>query len=184
MSSPDGAPPVATAGAVDRVVRAIDAVSTAAGWLAGWFIVPITLAVTYEVIARYAFHAPTRWSYDVGWMLYGAQFMLAAAYTLLKGGHIRTDVLYERWSAKRRATIDAICYVLFFFPGMLCILYAGAVEAGHAWEIGERTGLRILGVSVPMYVLKGVIPVTAALLLLQGVAELIRCARAIRARAR
>jgi TRAP-type mannitol/chloroaromatic compound transport system permease small subunit len=169
---------------VDRVVRAIDAVSTAAGWLAGWFIVPITLAVTYEVIARYAFHAPTRWSYDVGWMLYGAQFMLAAAYTLLKGGHIRTDVLYERWSAKTRATIDAICYVLFFFPGMVCILYAGAAEARHAWEIGERTGLRILGVSVPMYVLKGVIPVTAALLLLQGVSELIRCARAIRARAR
>ena len=62
MSSPDGAPPVATAGAVDRVVRAIDAVSTAAGWLAGWFIVPITVAVTYEVIARYAFHAPTKWA--------------------------------------------------------------------------------------------------------------------------
>jgi len=74
--------------------------------------------------------------------------------------------------------------VLFFFPGMLCILYAGAVEARQAWEIGERTGLRIFIVSVPMYVLKGVIPLTAALLLLQGVSELIRCARAIRAPAR
>lgn len=169
---------------MDRVIRAIDGVSTAAGWLAGWFIVPITLAVTYEVIARYAFHAPTGWSYEVGWMLYGAQFMLAAAYTLLKGGHIRTDVLYERWSAKRRATVDAVCYVGFFFPGMLCILYAGAVEAAHAWEIGERTGLRILGVGVPMYAVKGVIPLTAALLALQGVSELVRCARVIRGRAR
>ncbi len=167
-------------GAVDRVVRAIDAVSTAAGWLAGWFIVPMTLAVTYEVIARYAFNAPTKWSYDVGWMLYGAQFMLAAAYTLLKGGHIRTDVFYERWSAKTRATVDAVCYVLFFFPGMLCILYAGAVEARQAWEIGERTGLRIVVVSVPMYAVKAVIPVTAALLVLQGVSELIRCARTMR----
>ena len=95
------------------------------------------------MIARYAFDAPTKWSYEVGYMTYGAQFMLAAAYTLLKGGHIRTDVFYERWSAKTRATIDAICYLLFFFPGMLFILYAGPVEAWFAWEIGERTGLRI-----------------------------------------
>jgi TRAP-type mannitol/chloroaromatic compound transport system permease small subunit len=169
---------------VDRIVRAIDAVSTAAGWLAGWFIVPITVAVTYEVVARYAFNAPTKWSYEVGYMLYGAQFMLAAAYTLLKGGHIRTDVLYERWSARTRATVDAVCYVLFFFPGMLCILYAGAVEARQAWEIGERTGLRVVGVSVPMYALKAIIPLTAALLVLQGLAELIRCGRAMRSRDR
>jgi TRAP-type mannitol/chloroaromatic compound transport system permease small subunit len=167
----------------DRLVRSIDAVSTAAGWLAGWFIVPMTVAVSYEVIARYAFNAPTKWSYEAGYMLYGAQFMLAAAYTLLRGGHIRTDVFYERWSPKTRATIDAICYVLFFFPGMACILYAGAVEARYAWEIGERTGLRIISVGMPMYVLKAVIPVTAGLLLLQGVAELIRCARTIRASA-
>jgi TRAP-type mannitol/chloroaromatic compound transport system permease small subunit len=165
---------------VDRVVRAIDAVSTAAGWLAGWLIVPITVAVSWEVIARYAFHAPTKWSYEAGWMLYGAQFMLAASYTLLKGGHIRTDVFYERWSPATRATIDALCYVLFFFPGMLCIFYAGAVEAHHTWQIGERTGLRIATLPVPMYWLKTVIPLTAALLVLQGISELIRCWRVIR----
>ena len=165
---------------LNRVVRAIDAVSTAAGWLAGWFIVPITVAVSYEVIARYAFSAPTKWSYEAGWMLYGAQFMLAASYTLLKGGHIRTDVFYERWSPRTRATIDAICYVLFFFPGMLCIFYAGFVEAHHTWQIGERTGLRIAFVPVPMYWLKAVIPLTAALLVLQGISELIRCTRVIR----
>ena len=169
---------------VDRVVHAIDAVSTAAGWLAGWFIVPMTIAVTWEVIARYAFNAPTKWSYDVGYMLYGAQFMLAAAYTLRQGGHIRTDVFYERWSPRVRATVDAIGYVLFFFPGMLFIFYAGYVEARQAWEIGERTGLRIGSVPVLMYWLKAVIPVTALLLLLQGVSELLRCARTIRGRAR
>ena len=169
---------------LDRLVRAIDGLSTATGWLAGWLIVPMTVAVTWEVVARYAFHAPTRWSYEAGYMLYGAQFMLAAAYTLLKGGHIRTDVLYERWSARRRAGIDAACYVLFFFPGLLCILYAGGVEARHAWEIGERTGLRVAGVPVPMALLKAVIPVTAVLLLLQGVSEVIRCARTRRAAAR
>jgi TRAP-type mannitol/chloroaromatic compound transport system permease small subunit len=166
----------------DRVLTAIDAVSTAAGWLSGGLIVPMTLAVSYEVIARYAFNAPTIWAYDLTYMLYGAQFMLAAAYTLLKGGHIRTDVFYERWSAKTRATIDTVSYVLFFFPGMLFVLYAGGVEAWHSWLIGERsdwTPWRPI-----LYPLKAVIPLTAALLVLQGVAELIRCVRVIRGRPR
>ena len=180
------APPPA-AGVVDRVVRGIDAVSTATGWLAGWLIVPMTLAVAYEVAARYAFNAPTRWSYDVTYMLYGAQFMLAAAYTLLRGGHIRTDVFYERWSAKTRATIDTVSYLLFFFPGMLFILYAGAVEAWFAWEIGERAASWKIGTGtwpIPVYPLKAVIPLTAALLLLQGLSELIKCVRIIRGRPR
>lgn len=158
----------------DRVIALVDAVSTAAGWLAGWLIVPMTVAVAYEVAARYAFNAPTRWAYDLTYMLYGAQFMLAASYTLLKGGHIRTDVFYERWSAKTRATIDAVSYVFFFFPGTLFILYAGAVEARQAWMIGERAG------RFPMYAFKTVIPVTAALLMLQGLSELIKCMRVIR----
>ncbi len=183
MSALRRTPPPPAVGAVDRVVTAIDGVSTAAGWLAGWLIVPMTFAMAYEVVARYAFHAPTKWTYEVGYMTYGAQFMLASAYTLLKGGHIRTDVFYERWSAKTRATIDAICYLLFFFPGLLFILYAGAVEAWFAWEIGERTALRIGSVPWPMYPFKAVIPMTAALLLLQGLSELIRCERAIRGRA-
>jgi len=159
---------------VNRIVGAIDRLSTATGWLAGWLIVPMTLGVAYEVAARYAFNAPTKWAPSLTYMLYGAQFMLAAAYTLLKGGHIRTDVFYERWSAKTRATIDALSYVLFFFPGMLFVLYAGAVMAREAWEIRERAG------GWPLYPLKAVIPLTAALLVLQGLSELIKCARVIR----
>lgn len=183
MSAPRSAAPPPAVGAMDRVVSAIDSVSTAAGWLAGWLIVPMTFAVAYEVAARHVFNAPTKWTYEVGYMTYGAQFMLAAAYTLLKGGHIRTDVFYERWSARTRGTIDAVAYLLFFFPGMAFFLYAGAVEAWFAWEIGERTALRIGSVPWPMYPLKAVIPLTAFLLLLQGVSELIRCGRAIRGRA-
>ena len=166
--------------AIDRVVQVIDAISTATGWIAGWLIVPLTIVVVWEVVARYVFTAPTRWAYDASWQLYGIQFMLASAYTLLKGGHIRTDVLYERWSPKKRAVVDLICYVVFFFPGIAFILYAGSVETRHAWEIGERTGLRLFGITMPIYVLKGTIALTAVLLILQGVAEVIRCARTIR----
>jgi TRAP-type mannitol/chloroaromatic compound transport system permease small subunit len=172
----------APAGAGRRIVAAIDTVSTVAGWLAGWLIVPMTLAVAYEVAARYAFNAPTIWAYDLTYMLYGAQFMLAASYTLLRGGHIRTDVFYERWSARTRALIDAVSYVFFFFPGMLFILYAGGVEAWQSWQIGERsdwTPWRPI-----LYPLKAVIPLSALLLILQGVSELVRCVDAIRGRAR
>jgi TRAP-type mannitol/chloroaromatic compound transport system permease small subunit len=168
--------------AVDRALAAIDALSTATGWLAGWLIVPMTLAVAYEVVARYAFNAPTIWAYDTTYMLFSTQFMLAAAYTLLRGGHIRTDVFYERWSPRTRAIIDAVSYVLFFFPGMAFVLYAGSVEAWHAWEIGERSDWSPWRPVI--YPLKAVIPVTAALLLLQGFSELVKCLRVIRGRAR
>jgi TRAP-type mannitol/chloroaromatic compound transport system permease small subunit len=169
-------------GALDRALSAIEALSTATGWLAGWLIVPMTLGVAYEVAARYAFNAPTVWAYDVTYMLFGAQFMLAAAYTLLRGAHIRTDVFYERWSPRTRATIDAISYVFFFFPGMLFVLYAGGAEAWQSWVIGERsdwTPWRPV-----LYPLKAVIPITAALMLLQGFVELVKCLRVIRGRPR
>ena len=165
-------------GALDRALQVIEALSTATGWIAGWLIVPMTLAIAWEVVARYAFNAPTVWAYDLTYMLFGAQFMLAAAYTLLKGGHIRTDVFYEHWSPRRRATIDAICYLLFFFPGMAFVLYAGGVEAWHSFLIGERsdwTPWRPI-----IWPLKAVIPITAALMLLQGFVEVVKCLRTIR----
>ena len=178
MSQPIGPPAPPAPGALDRVITAIERLSTATGWLASWLIVPMTLAVTYEVAARYAFNAPTIWAYDLTYMLFGAQFMLTAAYTLLKGGHIRTDVFYERWSARTRATVDAVSYVCFFFPGLLFVLYASAGEAWHSWLIGERSDWTPWRPVI--YPLKAVIPATAVLLLLQGFAELIKCVRVIR----
>jgi TRAP-type mannitol/chloroaromatic compound transport system permease small subunit len=160
----------------------IDALSTGAGWVAGWLIVPMTLAVTYEVTARYAFRAPTIWAYDTTYMLYGTQFMLAAAYTMLRGGHIRTDVFYEHWSPRTRALVDAVSYVFFFFPGMAFVLYAGGAEFWKSWEIGERSDWSAWRPVI--YPLKAVIPVSAGLLLLQGFSELVKCLRVIRGRAR
>ena len=173
MSTATGPPPPAARGALDRLVVAIDAVSTGTGWFAGWLIVPLTLAVSYEVAARYLFNAPTQWASTITYMLYGTQFMLAAAYTLLKDGHIRTDVFYGRWSPRTRAIVDAVSYVFFFFPGMALIFYAGTLEAWHAWDIGERAG------GWRAYPFKAVIPLTALLLVLQGLSELIKCIRVL-----
>ena len=78
----------------------------------------MTLAVTYEVVARHFFRAPTIWAFDVTYMLYGTHFMLGTAYTLMRIGHVRTDMLYQNWSIRRQNLIDAIGYLFFFFPAM------------------------------------------------------------------
>jgi TRAP-type mannitol/chloroaromatic compound transport system permease small subunit len=104
--------------------------------------------------------------------------MLGAAYALFRGAHIRTDMLYSRWSARRQGITDAICYLFFFFPGLLLMLVFGWQEAWHAWQIGERSDASPW--QPPLYPLKMVIPATCALLLLQGVAEFLKSVYAAR----
>src|SRR5678815_734537 len=82
-----------------RTVQSIDKFTDRTGVWVAWLNIPLVLAVAWEVIARYFFHAPTIWSFDVTYMLYGTIFMLGAAYALHKGAHIRTDFFYDRWSA-------------------------------------------------------------------------------------
>jgi TRAP-type mannitol/chloroaromatic compound transport system permease small subunit len=153
-----------------RAIRAIDRFSEWTGVAVAWLMVPLILAVVYEVVARYAFDAPTIWSFDVTYMLYGAMFMLGAAYALRIGAHIRTDFFWEHWSLRTRGIIDAIAYAGFFFPGIALFLWVGWDEAWYAYEIGElseQTPWRPL-----LWPLKACVPLAAALLLLQGVSEL------------
>src|ERR1041384_4173780 len=97
----------------------IDRFSDAVVMLVAWLNVPLVLAVSYEVIARYFFHAPTIWAYDVTYMLYSAIFMLGAAYALHKGAHIRTDFFFESWSVRTKGIIDSIAYIGLFFPAFI-----------------------------------------------------------------
>jgi TRAP-type mannitol/chloroaromatic compound transport system permease small subunit len=163
---------------VISLIRTIDRISDWSGRIVCWLILPLVGSLTYEVFARYLFGAPTEWAYDVSYMLYGSLFMLGAAYALLRGGHIRTDMLYEKWSPRRQGTVDAVCYLFLFFPAMLFLLWMGGVEAWHAWEIGERSD------QSPwrpiLYPFKTVIPVTALLLLVQGVSEFLKSLYAVR----
>src|SRR5688500_7821856 len=96
-----------------RLVRIIDKFTDTTGTWVAWLNVPLVLAVTYEVGARYLFNAPTIWSYDVAYMLYGTIFMLGAAYALHKGAHIRTDFFFEQWSVRTRGVIDSVAYLVF-----------------------------------------------------------------------
>jgi TRAP-type mannitol/chloroaromatic compound transport system permease small subunit len=163
---------------VRATIEVIDALSDSIGRPVAWLIIPMTLAVTWEVTARHFFRAPTIWAFDVTYMLYGTHFMLGTAYTLMRVGHVRTDMLYQNWSVRRQNMIDAIGYLFFFFPGMILLLYFGWQEALHAWTIGETSDASPWRPII--YPFKAVIPLTALLLLVQGVAEFLKSLYAIR----
>ena len=155
-----------------RLVRVIDKFTDTTGVWVAWLNLPLVLAVAWEVFARYAFNAPTIWSYDVTYMLYGTIFMLGAAYALHKGAHIRTDFFYEKWSDRTRGVVDSVSYVVFFFPSIVMLFAASWSEAWYAYtinETSEQTNWRPL-----LWPFKAVVPLTCVLLLLQGVSELIK----------
>jgi TRAP-type mannitol/chloroaromatic compound transport system permease small subunit len=161
-----------------RTVRVVDTFSEWSGKTVAWLIIPLFLSLTYEGIARYAFNAPTLWAYDLSYMLYGAIFMLGAHYTLLKGAHIRTDMLWEKFSVRAKGRIDAVAYVFFFFPAMALLFYASIDEAWASWRMGElseQTAWRPL-----LWPFKAVVPLTALLLMIQGASELLKSLYAAR----
>jgi TRAP-type mannitol/chloroaromatic compound transport system permease small subunit len=164
--------------AVLAIVRSIDRFAEWSGGIFCLLALPLVGALTYEVIARYVFHKPTIWAYDVTYMLYGTIFMLGAAYTLYKGGHIRTDIFYMTWSVRTRGMVDAVLYLVLFFPGVIFFFWAGLQEALHAWDIGEVSDASPW--RPPLYPLKAVIPISLALLLIQGVSEFLKAAYAAR----
>ncbi|MGQ4809890.1 hypothetical protein NKDENANG_03326 [Candidatus Entotheonellaceae bacterium PAL068K] len=146
------------------------------GKLFAWLVIPMVGGLAYEVFARYFFHAPTIWAYDVTYILYGSHFMLGATYTLYRGQHIRTDMLYEKYSVRWKGIVDTTLYFLLFFPGMYLFMRAGWAEALLAWDIGERSDASPWRPII--YPFKTVVPVAAALLLVQGISEFLKSAYA------
>ena len=163
---------------MQKLLLGIDALSTWVGKTFAWCILVLTFAIVYEVVARYVFRAPTEWSYDIGYIMYGTLFMMAGAYTLSRNGHVRGDFLYRSWSPRRQATMDLVLYVLFFFPGMLAFVYAGWPYFVLSYIANEHSIFTPGG--PPIWPFKGVIPVVGVLMLLQGAAEVIRCIQTIR----
>jgi TRAP-type mannitol/chloroaromatic compound transport system permease small subunit len=164
--------------AVIRFEYFMDRLSQWVGHAFAWCVVILTLGITYEVVVRYALNAPTTWSFDLGYMMYGALFFMSGAYTLARGGHVRADILYRLMSEPNQARLDMLLYFLFFFPGVGALVWAGTSHAAESWRYGEVSVFSPTG--VPVYPLKTLLPIGAALLFLQGVAEVSRCVRCIR----
>ena len=156
-----------------RLLHAIDRISYWSGKAFAWLIVAATLVISVEVFKRYILNAPTAWIYDLNNMLYGTLFMMCGAYTLALAGHVRADFVYIYLKPRAQAALDLTLYLLFFIPGILALIYAGYGYAAESWHIGEHSTVTAEG--PPIYHFKSVIPVAGALVMLQGIAEIVRC---------
>jgi TRAP-type mannitol/chloroaromatic compound transport system permease small subunit len=177
-TDPDGAflYPISTGGRprmnVEKTLHTIDAISTWVGKAVAWLIVVLMLVVCVEVFKRYILNAPTAWIFDLDNMLYGTLFMLAGAYTLAQNAHVRGDFLYSSMRPRMQAALDLVLYIIFFFPGIAALIYAGTDFAADSWRIAEHSTVTSEG--PPVYQFKTVIPIAGVLVMLQGVAETIR----------
>lgn len=170
-----------------RFIHFIDHLSTYVGKAFGWLILVLALAITYEVFVRYVLKDPTAWAFDISYIMYGAMFMMAGAYTLSHDGHVRGDVIYRLWRPTTQAWIELILYFIFFFPGILALIYAGIVYADESWAyrpygpngpIGEVAINSPAG--IPVSPLKTLLPLAAFFALLQGIAEVVRCIKCLK----
>jgi TRAP-type mannitol/chloroaromatic compound transport system permease small subunit len=158
---------------VQKFLLAADHISTWAGKTVAWLIMALMFAVCIEVFKRYILNAPTAWMFDLDSMLYGTLFMMCGAYTLAQDAHVRGDFLYGSMKPRTQATLDLVLYILFFLPGIAALIYAGIDYAAISWHINEHSNVTSEG--PPVYPFKTVIPIAGVLVLIQGVAEIVRC---------
>ena len=156
----------------------IDYLSTWVGRVFAWLILVLTVAMSYEVFVRYALNAPTTWAFDFSYITYGALFLMAGAYTLAQNSHVRGDFIYRKWSPRMQATLDLVLFVTFFLPGVCALVYSGWGYAKTSVQFREVSIFSPAG--IPVFPLKVLIPVAGLLLLIQGIAEIIRCVLCIR----
>lgn len=158
---------------MQKLLLAVDKLSTLVGKAFAWLIVALTLMISWEVFSRYALDNPHPWAFDVMSMMYGTLFMTAGAYTLSQNGHVRGDVLYGFFPPRLQAGLDLTLYILFFIPGVVALAWAGYNFAAESWAINEHSNITANG--PPVYPFKTIIPIAGTILLLQGLVEIVRC---------
>src|SRR3954447_8257602 len=158
---------------VEKFLHTIDGISTWVGKACAWLIIGLMLLVCAEVFKRYILNMPTAWIFDVSNMFYGSLFMLCGAYTLAQNAHVRGDFLYSSMRPRTQALLDIVLYVVFFIPGIAALIYAGYDYASISWRIAEHSNVTANG--PPVYHFKSIIPIAGAFVMLQGIAEIVRC---------
>ena len=157
----------------DRVDRLNAVIGRAVAWLA----LAVVLLQFVLVVARYLFGLGSIWLTETVIYAHAALFMLAAAWTLRAGGHVRVDIFYREASARTKALIELIGAVLFLLPFMIVLAWLSIPYAARSWAIlehsQETSGLPLV------FVLKTLIPIFALLMALQGVAQAIRAMAAL-----
>jgi TRAP-type mannitol/chloroaromatic compound transport system permease small subunit len=153
-----------------RLVTSIEWISLWAGKLSAYLTLPVIFVVSYEIVARYVFHRPTIWAVET--MIYGCAviYVMAAAWALLDGRHVKIDMVYEKFSPRRRAVLDCITFVFF-------ALYIGMMvwaTTKYAWRSVAILEMSDSPWRPPLWPMKVFLAVGVFLILLQGVAKFIR----------
>ena len=159
-------------------VEFADSVSAWFGRAFAWCILIMTFGVGYEVFVRYVLRDPTSWAFDLSYMMYGTLFMMAGAYTLSRDGHVRGDFVYRLWSPRTQAKVEFVLYILFFFPAVLALVFAGWKYSARSWRYLEVSVMS--PANIPIFQFKTVIVAAGLLLVLQGMAQICRCLICIR----
>ncbi|MFP6732785.1 MAG: TRAP transporter small permease subunit [Rhodospirillales bacterium] len=160
------------------VIHAIERLSIWVGRAFGWCILILTLSVAYEVFVRYVLNAPTVWAFDMMVQMYGALFLMAGPYALAQDTHVRADVVYRFLKVRWQARVDFLLFIVFFFPGMIALVWFGWEIAMDSWrykEVSWNSPARI-----QIYYFKTLIPLAGGLFILQGISECMRCYLAIK----
>ena len=156
---------------VTRYLVLQDGLSDVVGRAISWLSLGMIGVLMLEIVARYFLNAPTIWAHETSTMLYGAFCMLAGAYTLRHGGHVRSEVIYGLMHPRVKAACDLLVYTLGLV--VLGVFLKLAVEfAAHSWEVREYSNKSIWQPVV--YPIKTVIPLAVGLVILQNIAEWLR----------
>ena len=156
-----------------KIIGKLDIFSNWVGKITCFMLLPVMFSMVYEVVARKLFIAPTDWAYDTSRMLAGAMFMMGAGYALMRGVHIRADFLFRTWKPVNQARVDAVLYLLFYFPAMLFFFWLSTEYTYKSWVTWERSMDTAL--MAPLAPARTAMPLGALFLILQGIAELLRC---------
>jgi TRAP-type mannitol/chloroaromatic compound transport system permease small subunit len=163
---------------VQRVLNGVDHLSTWVGKAFAWLMIVLTTVVCIEVFKRYIMNAPTAWIFDFENMMYGTSFMLCGAYTLAQNAHVRGDFLYGSMRPRTQASFDLVLYIVFFIPGIAALIYSGWIFAVESWTINEHSTVTADG--PPVWQFKFMIPLAGVLVMIQGLAEIVRCVVCLR----
>jgi len=155
------------------VIRGIEGLTKAFGYIGAWIIAPLIAAMVYEVISRKFLQSPTFWAYEVSYMFMGAAFMISIAYCLQMRRHIRVDFLYDHVSLKWQSVIDLIGFLVLVLPASSLILYGLWEYLVYAYETGEQSGESAWNPVV--WPFRSSFVIGYALLILQTVAEILKC---------
>jgi TRAP-type mannitol/chloroaromatic compound transport system permease small subunit len=163
---------------IHKLIYGIDQLSRMVGHAFAWCILILTFGTCYEVFVRYVLDNPTSWAFDMSYLMYGGLFFMAGGYALSRNAHVRGDFIYRLWRPRVQGIIELTLYILFFYPGVLALMYAGWGYGYEAVRIGEVSVNSPIG--IPVWQMKLLIPFGAGLLAIQGIAEVLRCILCIR----